>query len=174
MAHQCYTYNDMCQECRQYYSLLARDTPAAKFARHPGEAYERPQNTYPVIFTAQYRTVRPRKDGLKIPREATECLSAWFKQPVAVYADIRSFVPRTPGQQPFLWISILIDFPGKVRVDQDLMDHIFGDSASSSIHWHYDNPADPDDMDFAIVDDYCLVRLEWFMRRHTRLPSGQF
>ncbi|KAL5336224.1 hypothetical protein BJX70DRAFT_373433 [Aspergillus crustosus] len=173
MSCQCYTFNDMCTQCRSRYSLLVRDAPAAKFKRHPGEVYERPNGTYPVVFTAQYRTANPQREGRVIPRQALQRLSARLEVRVGVYADIRIYVPRTSGEQSILWLSILIDFPGKVQIDQDLLDLIFKDLGPSDVCWDVDNPADPDTLYSDPPDDLCLFRLEWFMRRLTKLPSGR-
>ncbi|KAL4871805.1 hypothetical protein BDV12DRAFT_193954 [Aspergillus spectabilis] len=176
MACHCYNFNDMCIVCRNRYSLLVREAPAANPKRHAGEFYERPTATYPVVFTAQFRTENPREEGMGIPRQVLRRLCTWLKRPVHVYADIKTYVPQTQGEQPILWISILIDFPGKIRTDQNqtLKNFIFGNPALSHVCWNHDNPANPDDSDSDATDDLCLFRLEWFIRRLTRMPSGRF
>ncbi|KAL4917265.1 hypothetical protein BDW62DRAFT_201890 [Aspergillus aurantiobrunneus] len=160
----CHTYTDMCFQCRSHYSLLSQEASEETQGAHPAALYERSRDSYPVVFTAQYRNGGARERGFELAHEVGLRLFKLLGQWVPFYLDIRTFEFKTPEECPIIWISILVDFPVRVQVDQELEDYVFGDSAV--LLWNDSIPVDLED-----DDEYlCLFRLEWFMKRLTGLP----
>ncbi|KAL6239275.1 hypothetical protein BDW75DRAFT_236714 [Aspergillus navahoensis] len=125
----CYNTENMCAQCNKHYMLLALETPDTTSGRPPLTLYERIGDTYPAVFTAQFRATDPEETIRRFHSEVQQRASQLFGKTVHVYADFRMYSFKSPGQFPAIWASFLIDFPVLVQVDQDLKDAIFGEVA---------------------------------------------
>ncbi|KAL4761995.1 uncharacterized protein BDW70DRAFT_134846 [Aspergillus foveolatus] len=177
-AMPCYELENMCVQCQKHYMLLALEAPDITSGRHPLALYERTRDTYPAVFTAQFRVADPEETIRRLFSEVQRRASQLFKKTVHVYADIRIYSFRYPAQPPAVWASFLIDLPALVQVDQDLKDAIFGEVAphAQAVGWSEDIPLgmeeEDSDLDPDEQDDLCLFRLQWFMKRLTHFPGN--
>lgn len=155
----------MCVDCRAHYATLCRDAPE----NDTGACYERPSSSYPVIFTEYCRGTQNVNDRiLDLPHKVRDHLHGALEQWVPVYADIRRFEFRTPGEPGAFWISLLIDLPLGFRMDWDMKAYILGDLDLSSISCQRDDQVPV--VSGSSDEDLCLVRLDWYMKRLTGFP----
>lgn len=126
------------------------------------------KDIYPVVFNCQfiyrYKEVNPYEYVQDLKQKVLDTLYSHFNEKVDVssYYEIDELdcnPPRNVGgaKNPSMWISLLIDFPKYVKVDNALFKSLFEDRTPSLDDWEM--------CKFEATDHMSLARLEWFMDR---------
>ncbi|KAL3470628.1 hypothetical protein BJX99DRAFT_43874 [Aspergillus californicus] len=115
--------------------------------------------THPVVFKCQF-IYRYDEDAYEFAKKLQDRVAAdlarRYKTTVQVYSDFRSH-QHVPGDDPSLWISLLVDFPRHVKLTKKLKRYLFDGLTPSLNDWKA-IPAKQ-------LDHLNLERLEWFMER---------
>ncbi|KAL3488690.1 hypothetical protein BJX62DRAFT_171230 [Aspergillus germanicus] len=96
-----------------------------------------PKDTYPVVFKCQfvYRyDGNPTEYTSHLQDELVKALATHFKRPVPVYGHFQCH-QFSVEDEPFLWMSFLVDLPLNATVDKKLEALLFEDRTPSLSDW---------------------------------------